>query len=80
MSNRPRYRYDLFVITRDEMLRPGIACGTSGGLIDGIMLGIGTNLMIGSPYPERLLPLLGATAPGIFGWPRARERAIKFRE
>lgn len=80
LSNRPRPRYDAGVVTREEILWLGILSGVSGGLVGGIMLGIGMNLVIGGKSLGWLLLLPGAPASGIIGWLLASRLAAQLRE
>ncbi len=80
MSNPPGPRYDLPVITREEIIWLGLLSGVSGGLVGGIMLGIGMNLIIGGKPLGWLLFLPAAPVSGIIGWLLARRLASQLRE
>jgi len=65
------------MVTRGDILWLGIASGTSGGLIGGLMLGIGMNLVAGGQHLGWLLVLPGAPAAAIVGWVMARRLAAR---
>ncbi len=63
------------MITRGEILWLGIAAGVSGGLIGGMMLGIGMDLMVNGQPLGLLLIAPGAPASALIGWLMARRLA-----
>jgi len=65
------------MVTRGDILWLGIASGTSGGLIGGLMLGVGMNLVAGGQHLGWLLVLPGAPAAAIVGWVMARRLAAR---
>ena len=63
------------MITRGEILWLGIASGTTGGLIGGMMLGVGMDLAVnGQPWGILLL-MIGGPASALIGWLLARRLA-----
>jgi F0F1-type ATP synthase assembly protein I len=63
------------MVTRGDILWLGIAAGVTGGLIGGMMLGIGMDLVVnGQPF-GLLLVLPGAPASALIGWLMARRLA-----
>jgi hypothetical protein len=63
------------MVNRGDILWLGIAAGVSGGLIGGMMLGIGMDLVVqGQPLGWVLL-LPGAPASAVVGWVMARRLA-----
>lgn len=65
------------MVTRGDILWLGIASGTCGGLIGGLMLGLGMNLVVGGQHLGWLLVLPGAPASAIVGWLMARKLAAR---
>jgi len=63
------------MVNRGDILWLGIAAGVSGGLIGGMMLGIGMNLVVQGQPLGWLLLLPGAPASAIVGWIMARRLA-----
>ena len=63
------------MITRGDILWLGIASGVSGGLIGGMMLGIGMDL-VANGQPLGLIPVcIGGPCSGLIGWLMARRLA-----
>ena len=63
------------MVTRGDILWLGIASGVTGGLIGGMMLGIGMDLVVnGQPF-GLLLVLPGAPVSALIGWLMARRLA-----
>ncbi len=68
------------MITRGDLLWLGIASGTTGGLIGGLMLGIGLDLVVNG-QPLGLIPIcIGAPASSVIGWLLARRLARQLAE
>jgi hypothetical protein len=63
------------MITRGDILWLGIASGVTGGLVGGMMLGIGMDLMANGQPLGIFLLAPGAPASGIIGWVLARRLA-----
>ncbi len=63
------------MITRGELLWLGIAAGTTGGLIGGMLLGIGMDLMVNGQPLGLILICIGGPASAIIGWLMARRLA-----
>jgi hypothetical protein len=63
------------MITRGDIIWLGVAAGTSGGLIGGMMLGIGMDLVANGQPLGLLLVVPGAPASAIVGWIMARRLA-----
>jgi hypothetical protein len=64
-----------WMIRREEIVWLGLAAGVSGGLVGGMMLGIGMNLIVGGQPLGWLLMLPGAPASGLVGWIMGRRLA-----
>jgi hypothetical protein len=78
-NQRPSSRLRLMV-TRGEILWLGIAAGTTGGLIGGMMLGIGMDLMVNGQYLGLILICIGGPASAVIGWLMARRLASQLQE
>ena len=65
------------MITRGDILWLGIASGVSGGLIGGMMLGIGMDLVVNGQPLGWLIMLPGAPASGLVGWIMGRRLAAQ---
>ena len=64
------------MITRGDILWLGIAAGTTGGLIGGLLLGVGMDLMVNGGRPIGfLMVMVGGPASGVIGWLMARRLA-----
>lgn len=63
------------MVTRGDILWLGIASGVSGGLIGGMMLGIGMDLVVNGQPLGLLLIVPGAPASALIGWLLARRLA-----
>jgi hypothetical protein len=63
------------MVTRGEILWLGIASGTTGGLIGGMMLGIGMDLAVNGQPWGILLICIGGPASALIGWLMARRLA-----
>jgi len=63
------------MVTRGDILWLGIAAGVSGGLIGGMMLGIGMDLVVNGQPLGLLLVLPGAPVSAVIGWLMARRLA-----
>jgi hypothetical protein len=65
------------MITRGDIIWLGVAAGTTGSLIGGMMLGIGMDLIVnGQPWGWLLL-LPAAPAAALPGWLLARRLAAQ---
>ncbi len=67
------------MVSRSDIIWLGIAAGVSGGLIGGMMLGIGMDLVINGQPLGWLLLLPGAPASALVGWLMARRLASQLR-
>ena len=63
------------MITRGDIIWLGVASGTCGGLIGGLMLGIGMDLVVNGQPLGLLLVMPGAPASAVVGWVMARRLA-----
>jgi hypothetical protein len=64
------------MITRSDIVWLGVAAGTTGGLIGGMMLGVGMELMINGGRPFGLVLIcIGGPASALIGWGMARRLA-----
>ncbi len=63
------------MVTRGDILWLGIASGTTGGLIGGLMLGIGMDLAVNGQPLGLILVTIGAPASALIGWVLARRLA-----
>lgn len=63
------------MITRGDILWLGIAAGTTGGLIGGMMLGIGMDLAVNGQPLGLILICVGAPCSSVIGWILARRLA-----
>jgi hypothetical protein len=63
------------MITRGDLIWLGVAAGTSGGLIGGMMLGIGMDLMANGQPLGLILIVPGAPVSALIGWLMARRLA-----
>ena len=63
------------MVTRGDILWLGIAAGVSGGLIGGMMLGIGMDLVVNGQPLGLLLVVPGGPASALIGWLMARRLA-----
>ena len=63
------------MVTRGEILWLGIASGTTGGLIGGLMLGVGMDLTINGQPLGLVLVCIGGPASALIGWLMARRLA-----
>ena len=68
------------MITRGEILWLGIASGTTGGLIGGMMLGVGMDLAVNGQPWGILLVMIGGPASALIGWLLARRLASQLRD
>jgi hypothetical protein len=75
LPNQGSARYETGMISRGDILWLGIGAGVSGGLIGGMMLGIGLDLIVEGQPLGWLLLVPGAPASGIVGWVMARRLA-----
>ena len=80
MSN-PSGAYTLAgMVTRGDILWLGIASGTTGGLIGGMFLGIGLDLVVNG-QPLGFIPIcVGAPASSVIGWVLARRLTRQLAE
>ena len=68
------------MINRGDILWLGIASGTTGGMIGGLMLGLGLDLVVNG-QPLGLIPIIvGAPASALIGWLLARRLARQLTE
>jgi F0F1-type ATP synthase assembly protein I len=68
------------MVTRGEILWLGIASGVTGGLIGGMMLGIGMDLVVNG-QPLGLIPVcIGGPCSGLIGWLLARRLAAQIKD
>ena len=65
------------MVTRGELLWLGIAAGTTGGLIGGMALGIGMDLMVNGQPLGLILICIGGPASALIGWLMARRLATQ---
>lgn len=65
------------MVSRGDILWLGIASGVSGGLIGGMMLGIGMDLIVNGQPLGWLLTLPGAPASALIGWLMARRLVMQ---
>ncbi len=65
------------MISRGDIVWLGIASGTSGGLVGGLMLGIGMDLVVNGQPLGLLLVVPGAPASALIGWLMARRLATQ---
>jgi len=65
------------MVSRGEILVLGLAAGVSGGLVGGMMLGVGMNLIAGGQPLGWLLLLPGAPISGLVGYLLARRLAAQ---
>lgn len=65
-------------ITRSDIIWLGIASGTTGGLLGGMMLGIGIAMMLTGLPVGLLLICVGAPASALIGWLLARRLSRRF--
>ncbi len=68
------------MITRGEILWLGIAAGTTGGLIGGLMLGVGMDLAVNGQPLGLILVCIGGPASAIIGWLMARRLAAQLTD
>jgi hypothetical protein len=68
------------MINRGDILWLGIGSGVSGGLIGGLMLGIGMDLIVNGQPLGWLLLVVGAPASGLVGWIMARRLAQQLEQ
>jgi hypothetical protein len=68
------------MITRGEILWLGIAAGTTGGLIGGLMLGVGMDLAVNGQPLGLILVCVGGPASAIIGWLMARRLAAQLTD
>lgn len=80
MSNRGRIATVTGMVNRGEIIWLGVAAGTTGGLIGGLLLGIGMDLAVNG-QPLGLIPIcIGAPASALIGWLMARRLAKQLDE
>lgn len=65
------------MITRGDIIWLGVAAGTTGSLIGGLMLGIGMDLIVNGQVWGWLLLLPAAPAAALPGWLLARKLAAQ---
>lgn len=63
------------MVKRSDIIMLGLGAGVSGGLIGGLLLGIGMNLVIAGVNLGWLLLLPAAPVSGLAGWIMARRLA-----
>jgi len=63
------------MFNRGDLLWLGISSGVTGGLIGGMMLGIGMELMVNGQPLGLALICVGGPASGLIGWLLARRLA-----
>jgi hypothetical protein len=68
------------MITRGEILWLGIAAGTTGGLIGGLMLGVGMDLAVNGQPLGLILVCIGGPASALIGWVMARRLAAQLTD
>ena len=68
------------MITRGEILWLGIASGTTGGLIGGLLLGVGMDLAVNGQPLGLLLVCVGGPASAVIGWLMARRLAAQLTD
>ena len=62
-------------ISRGDIIMLGLTAGVSGGMVGGILLGIGMNLIVAGANIGWLLLLPAAPLSGTAGWLMARNLA-----
>ena len=67
-------------IRRGDIIWLGIASGTTGGLLGGLVLGIGIAMMLSGLPIGLLLICIGAPASALVGWLLARRLSRRFPE
>ena len=65
------------MVTRGEILWLGIAAGTTGGLIGGLLLGVGMDLAVNGQPLGLVLVCIGGPASALIGWLMARRLATQ---
>ena len=65
-------------VRRGDIIWLGVASGTTGGLLGGMVLGIGIAMMISGLPIGFLLICVGAPASALVGWLLARRLAKRF--
>jgi len=68
------------MITRGDIIWLGVAAGTSGGMIGGMMLGIGMDLMANGQPLGLVLIVPGAPVSALIGWLMARRLAQQLNQ
>jgi hypothetical protein len=63
------------MINRGDIIMLGLGAGVSGGLVGGMMLGLGMDLIVNGQPLGWLLMLPGAPVSGLVGWIMARRLA-----
>ena len=67
-------------ISRGDIIWLGVASGTTGGLLGGMVLGIGIAMMLSGLPIGLLLICIGAPASALVGWLLARRLSRRFPE
>ncbi len=63
------------MIRRGDIIWLGVASGTTGGLIGGLLLGVGMSLAVNGQPLGLILVCIGAPASALIGWLLARRLA-----
>ena len=70
--------YDDQPVSRGDIIWLGVASGTTGGLLGGLVLGIGVAMVLSGLNIGLLLICVGAPASALIGWLLARRLAKRF--
>ena len=68
------------MVTRGDIIWLGIAAGTTGGLIGGMLLGVGLNMVMNGHNSGLLSICIGGPASCLIGWLMARRLAKQLDE
>ena len=63
------------MITRADIIWLGLSSGVAGGLVGGLLLGIGMNLVVAGANVGWLLLMPAAPLSGVIGWLLGRKLA-----
>ena len=63
------------MVTRGEIIWLGVAAGTTGGLIGGLLLGVGMDLAVNGQPLGLVLVIVGGPGSALIGWLMARRLA-----
>lgn len=68
------------MVTRGDIIWLGIAAGTTGGLIGGLLLGVGMDLVVNGQVWGLFPICIGGPASCLIGWLMARRLAAQLNE